>query len=201
MLPIRGDFGNRGWSAAIHPTVTRTRYGASVRRGAWGWTLGAALVAAVVFAGHGSLQWMSAIDFWAPCYADGFESTGCLHQQYEAVMPWWQRWLWMWPVEMAVAVLVVVTVWFSKVAPYLAWTALVLVGLSNVITDYMMGPVINGGYTSADSAPGVGYFGATMLCLAALLYLALAVRAVIVRSRPAEQFAIAERDDAEETVV
>jgi hypothetical protein len=36
----------------------------------------------------------------------------------------------------------------------------------NVLTDYVLTPAFNGGYTSADSAPGHGMFGAVGVALA-----------------------------------
>lgn len=145
------------------------------------------LIAATGCLTHGVLQAVSAAQFWRVCFTEHFDSPACLFQQYEAVTPWWQYSVWPWVVEMAIAVLVLAAAAWARQSAWLAWAAFGAVALSNVVTDYLVGPIINGGYTSADSAPGVGFFGAGMLCFAGVLYLMIGVRAASATRRHADQ--------------
>jgi hypothetical protein len=124
---------------------------------------------------HAVLQGVGAGVFWQPCFDVGQNSDACMFLQYEAATPWWAQLSWLWPVEIVLLITVLVFVGTTGQRSWPAVTALVLVALCNVITDYVITPAFNGGFTSADSPPGHGVFGAVGIgvagCIVALTLL------------------------------
>lgn len=121
---------------------------------------------AVLLVAHGALQWVGALTFWRPCFDSGYDSDICMFLQYEAATPWWWNLSWLWPVEIALVIVALVLARRSHSRSWPALAALVLVAVCNIVTDYVLTPAFNGGYTSADAAPGHGMFGAVGIALA-----------------------------------
>lgn len=127
------------------------------------------MVASALLLAHAVLLGVGAASFWWPCFAIGQTSHECFYLQYEAPTPWWAHLSWLWPVEIALLIIVLVVANRSGRLLWPATSALVFVVLCNTITDYVITPAFNGGYTSADSPPGHGLFGAVGLGIAGCL--------------------------------
>lgn len=134
-----------------------------------------ALIAAGLVIWHGVSQGAGAVETWRPCFEEGFDSRICLYLQYEAPSPGWVSLFLLWPVEMVLAVATAVTGGLVRHRRAIALSAGALVLVSNIYVDYGMAPIVNGGYVSADSAPGFGYFGAGCLVVAGVLFLLVGV--------------------------
>jgi len=121
---------------------------------------------------HAVLQGSGAASTWRPCFDEGFDSAICLDLQYTAPSPWWTVLGWLWFLELALAIATVALT--ARSAPRkgarlgAALAAALLIGFSNTVFDYAGTPLINGGYASADNAPGFGYLGAGLLAAAAV---------------------------------
>lgn len=157
---------------------------------------GIAALAAVLLV-HAALQGFGAAAFWRPCAEVGFLSDACMYLQYEAPVPWWSWLAWLWPVEVAALIAAVVVagravdgraVAQRPVAHRgLVFAALVLVVICNMVTDYVITPAFNGGYTSADSPPGFGIFGAVGIGAAGIaLALSVVLPTVVARVRASQ---------------
>jgi len=118
---------------------------------------------------HAVLQGTGAATFWQPCVTDGFLSDACAYMQYEEPTPWWAYLSWLWLIEIALLIIVLVGANRSGRRIWPAVSALGLVVLCNTITDYVITPAFNGGYTSADWPPGFGIFGAVAVGIAGCL--------------------------------
>lgn len=125
---------------------------------------------------HGLFQALEVMQFWAPCYEQGFTSAACQHQEFVAALPWWLSTLWPWLIELGLAITLVVLCARQDRRLVRAGVAGILVFVSNPIFDSLVTPGFNGGHTSPDAPPGTGLFGAGALVLAGLLYATLAVR-------------------------
>ena len=112
------------------------------------------VVGAVVLLVHAVAQAVGAASFWEPCFEDGYDSDVCMDLQYNTDMPWWASIHPLWPIEIALCV-----------------AALIVVITCNQIVDYGLTPALNGGYMSADAAPGYGFFGAGAVGVAGILLL------------------------------
>jgi hypothetical protein len=115
---------------------------------------------------HAVLQGVGAATYWRPCATDGSASDACMYLQYEAPTPWWAYLGWLWVVEIALVVTVLLINHRSGRQLWPAVTALVFDVLCNSAIDYAITPAFNGGYTSADSPPGHGLFGAVGIGIA-----------------------------------
>jgi hypothetical protein len=129
------------------------------------------IVGALVLLAHAVAQAIGAASFWQPCFDDGYGSDVCMDLQYNTEMPWWASMHPLWPIEIAfcVAALVLASRASRRIGPALA--ALIIVVTCNQITDYALTPALNGGYMSADAAPGYGLFGAGAVGVAGFLLL------------------------------
>jgi hypothetical protein len=107
------------------------------------------------------------LEFWAPCFTLGHTSAACEYLQYEAPGPRWLGLMAWWPLEVIAAAIVVALSFGTRTT--LAFAALGCVLLSNMVTDYVLTPLFNGGYTSADNPPGFGMFGAVLLAASGVL--------------------------------
>jgi hypothetical protein len=138
-----------------------------------------AALTAVLCGVHAALQGSGAASTWRPCFAEGFDSAICLDLQYTAPSPWWIALGWLWFLELALAIGTVALTAASRprrgVRLGAALAAALLIGLSNMVFDYAGTPLINGGYVSADNAPGFGYLGAGLLAAAAVALMAAAL--------------------------
>jgi len=135
---------------------------------------------------HAVLQGVGAAAFWQPCVDDGFLSDACAYLQYEVPTPWWAYLSWLWLVEIALLILALVGANRSARRIWPAVSALGLVVLCNTVTDYVITPAFNGGYTSADSPPGFGIFSAVAVGIAGcLLPLMLLPRVKAAQLQPA----------------
>lgn len=112
---------------------------------------------------------------WGVCWqAQRFDDGACLHRQtdfdYSAVLTVWNI--------AAVGALVGVIVALVRRRRRREFAiALGFVLLGNVLTDYVLAPTLNGGYSSHDSAPGMGFWAAGCIVAAgATLLLGAAVR-------------------------
>ncbi|PPF60406.1 hypothetical protein C5C13_03695 [Clavibacter michiganensis] len=145
------------------------------RRGARIVLVVTALITGVAMLVHSAVQGRGASRFWAPCWQEGYESGICQHLQYEVVSPAWLAPLWVWAVEVALAVVVLVAA--SRAAGRIrsAVAALICVLASSLIVDYVMTPMVNGGYTSADDPPGFGLLGAAAMAASGALLLVVAM--------------------------
>ncbi len=141
---------------------------------------------ALLCAAHAIAQGIGAADFWQPCFAEGYTSAVCMWLQYEAPMPGWMYLGYLWLVEVGLAIAVLVAATRAGRAVRTAVVALIVVVLSNPITDYGFAPVLNGGYTSADAAPAFGYLGAGLIAVAAVHYAVIAVLGGKAKSRTSD---------------
>ena len=143
-------------------------------------------VASLLLLMHAVLQGIGAVRFWQPCVDEGYLSDACAYLQYEVPTPWWSYLSWLWLIEIALLIIVLVGANRSGRRIWPAISALVLVVLCNTITDYVITPAFNGGYTSADSPPGFGIFSAVAIGLAGcLLPLTLLPRLKAAQLQPA----------------
>lgn len=144
----------------------------------------AALLAVVCFV-HAALQGVGAAEFWSGCFTTGPDSAACLYAQYEAPDPWWTRLqLVGWPLEAALAVVVVVAAFAADARRYAALAALACVAASNLVADYVLTPLVNGGIVSADNPPGYGLYGAVLLAAAGVFAVVTALPASALPARP-----------------
>jgi hypothetical protein len=140
---------------------------------------------AVLLLTHAVLQGVAAGGFWRPCFEAGYNSEVCMYLQYEAPTPWWAHLSWLWPIEMVLLITVLVVARGSRLRAWPALAALVLVAVCNVLTDYVLTPAFNGGYISADAAPGFGIVGGVGVGLAGcVLLFALVLRSAHGREEP-----------------
>jgi hypothetical protein len=134
-----------------------------------------AAVAAIVVLVHAVLQATGSLEFWAPCFAFGHTSGACSYLQYEAPGPWWLGLMAWWPVEVIATAVVCALSFGARTRTTLAFVAFGCVLLSNMVTDYVLTPLFNGGFTSADNPPGFGMFGAVLLGASGVLLVLVAV--------------------------
>lgn len=116
---------------------------------------------------HALIQGIGAATFWQPCFELGYGSDACAFLQYEAPSPRWVDLMIVWLAEAPVSIAVFALALAAHARVALSLGALLAVVMSNMITDYVVTPALNGGYTSADNAPGFGLFGAALLLIAA----------------------------------
>ncbi|WP_129587994.1 hypothetical protein [Rathayibacter oskolensis] len=133
------------------------------------------VVVGVLLLGHAALQGVGAVMFWRPCWSEGYESAECSSLQYETPSPVSLLPFWMWFVEVLLALVAIGASVAAGRRLRSAGLALVAVLASNLLIDYVLTPVVNGGYSSADDPPGFGLIGAAFLAIAGALMLRVAI--------------------------
>lgn len=133
-------------------------------------------VLGLVCLGHAALQGVGAAMFWRECFALGATSAACSFAQYEAPSPWWLVLQYAgWPVETALALVMAALAFALAQRRRTALASLIFVVSSNFLADYVLTPLFNGGYDSADNPPGYGLYGAVLLAVAGVLAIVVAV--------------------------
>lgn len=121
---------------------------------------------------------------WRVCtLAPRFDSLDCLNRQtdhdYGPVAA-----VWLGALALMIAGLLLSRARGGR--PRVFAVALVAVLVGNILADYTLTPLVNGGYVSHDSPPGMGYWAAgSLVCAGAVLIVGGAVpRRLVVRATP-----------------